>query len=163
MQSIGVFLGWSLRVPEIGIPNVRVFVLHPGITPLRNKMAQLNTVLSGNVPKWGQYPVGVFPGCNTKTLRPKQPPLALKRNNKTHGISDSRRWRSAGPICGLWPHYLGVASKPQNGDLEKMATRTKTAAFWWRFLFDPYPFHHQSHPSGWPEGREPQLTLNSPN
>ena len=28
-----------------------------------------NTVLSGNVPKWGKYPVGVFPGCNTKTLR----------------------------------------------------------------------------------------------
>ena len=24
--------------------------------------------LSGHVPKWGQYP-GVFPGCNTKTLR----------------------------------------------------------------------------------------------
>ena len=22
-----------------------------------------------NVPKWGQYPVGVFPGCNTRTLR----------------------------------------------------------------------------------------------
>ena len=26
-------------------------------------MAANNTVLSGNVPKWGQYPVGVFPGC----------------------------------------------------------------------------------------------------
>ena len=32
-------------------------------------MVQNNTVSSGNVPKWGQYPVGVFPGCNTKTLR----------------------------------------------------------------------------------------------
>ena len=31
-------------------------------------MVQNNKGLSGNVPKWGQYPVGVFPGCNTKTL-----------------------------------------------------------------------------------------------
>ena len=29
-------------------------------------MVQNGTVLSGNVPKWGQYPVGVFPGWNTK-------------------------------------------------------------------------------------------------
>ena len=29
-------------------------------------MLQHNTVLSTHVPKWGQYPVGVFPGCNTK-------------------------------------------------------------------------------------------------
>ena len=33
-------------------------------------MVQYNTVLSGNVRKWGQYSVGVFPGRNTKTLRP---------------------------------------------------------------------------------------------
>ena len=50
---------------------LRVFVLHPGITPLglHPQMVQNNTCLSGNVPEWGQYPVGVFPGCNTKTLR----------------------------------------------------------------------------------------------
>ena len=36
-------------------------------------MVQNNTVLSGKVPKWGQYPVGVFPGCNTNTLRMAYP------------------------------------------------------------------------------------------
>ena len=46
-------------------------MLHPGITPLGHdpEWFKKNTVLSGHVPKWGQYPVGVFPGCNTKTLR----------------------------------------------------------------------------------------------
>ena len=48
------------------------------------RMVQNDMVLSGNVPKWGQYPVGVFPGCKTKTLRhrggcppPANPPAAL--------------------------------------------------------------------------------------
>ena len=46
-----------------------VFVLHLGITPLGNdpEWFKIARVLSGNVPQWGQYPVGVFPGCNTKT------------------------------------------------------------------------------------------------
>ena len=39
---------------------------HSGKWPI---LVQNKTVLSGNEPKWGQYPVGVFPGCNTKTLR----------------------------------------------------------------------------------------------
>ena len=38
-------------------------------------MVQNNTVLSGNVPQSGQYPVGVFPWCNTKkhTLETRAP------------------------------------------------------------------------------------------
>ena len=48
-------MGWVLRV----------FVFHAGITPLRNVPEWFNTVISGNVPKWGQYPAGVFP----ETLR----------------------------------------------------------------------------------------------
>ena len=40
-----------------------------GLHPWEMRMVKNNTVFSGHVPKWGQYPVGVFPGCDTKTLR----------------------------------------------------------------------------------------------
>ena len=39
----------------------------------RPRMVQNNTVSPGNVPKWGQYPVGVFLGCDTKPLGIMQP------------------------------------------------------------------------------------------
>ena len=51
--------------------TLRIFLLQFGITPLGNdpEWFKIARFLSGNVPKWGQYLVGVFPVCNTKPLR----------------------------------------------------------------------------------------------
>ena len=40
-----------------------------GIPPSGNDpdWFKITTALSGNAPKWAQYPVGVLPGCNTQT------------------------------------------------------------------------------------------------
>ena len=49
---------------------LRIFVLQPGLTPLGDdpewlKITRFYPEMSLN---GGQYPVGVFPGCNTKAL-----------------------------------------------------------------------------------------------
>ena len=50
--------------------GLRVSVLHPGSTPLGNdpEWFKITRFYPGNVPKWGQDPVGVFPECHTKSL-----------------------------------------------------------------------------------------------
>ena len=50
-------------------------------------MVQSNTVVSGNVPIWSQFPVGVFPGCNAKTLRM----IELNQQFVSFGIADPFR------------------------------------------------------------------------
>ena len=70
-------------------------------------MVQNNTVLSGNMPKWGQYPVGVFPGCNAKTLRGMCFASAVgvqhvyKRQLRKEEVGQSVR-RSVGDSCLKW-------------------------------------------------------------
>ena len=67
------------------------------------KMTQnRSTVLSGNVPKWGQYPVGVFPGCSIVGFVPRpnpQAPCVKKSINfvadpNVHHPQPSRLWQS---------------------------------------------------------------------
>ena len=56
---------------SVGGPfHLRVVVLHPGITPLRNgpKWCSITRCYPGHMPKWGHFP-GVIPGRNTKAFR----------------------------------------------------------------------------------------------